>query len=84
MGKTLDISQGGLLMETKISINAHYILLVGININDELIEIRGKVAYSRQAEQKVFHTGISFSEASEKIRKVVVELIKVFHQQKDG
>ncbi len=82
MGKTLDISQGGLLMETKIPINAQYILLVGINISDELIEIRGEVAYSRQTEPKIFHSGIRFSETSEKLREVVVELIKVFHQQK--
>ncbi len=82
MGKTLDISQGGLLLETKVPIEAKYIMLMAIDINDELINIRGRVMYSREVEPKIFHSGVRFKESNEKIRKIIVEMVRVFNLHK--
>ncbi len=60
MGKTLDISQGGLLMETPVPVEAKFILLTSLDIKEELIQIKGKVVFFREAEAKTFHTGIRF------------------------
>jgi hypothetical protein len=77
MGNTLDISLGGLLLETNVPIESRNILLQATNIREELIEIKGQIVYSRQSEPKIFHTGIRFKEKKERAREIVVDLIKL-------
>lgn len=78
MGKTLDISKGGLLMETGGPVNSKFIIITSTNTKEELIQIKGAVAYCRQKGPGVFHTGIHFIETTEKINEVVQEMIRVF------
>jgi hypothetical protein len=82
MGKTLDIGLGGLLIETKVLIEAQYVLLMTLNIKEELIKIKGKVAYSRESEPKIFQTGIRFIEKNERIHEIVVDMMKTSLKKK--
>ena len=82
MGKILDISQGGLLMETNTPIGSKFIFLTSLDIKEKLIKLKGKVVYCREAKPKTFHTGVSFVETDEKIRENVAAIIKVFLQTK--
>ncbi len=84
MGKTLDIGQGGILMETQAPIDSKYILLMAIDIKEELIKIKGKVVHCRDVEPGIFHTGIRFIETNERIREIVINMIKAFLQTKQG
>jgi len=79
MGKTIDISLGGILIETSVRIESKYILLATIDLKGNLIEIRGKVAYSRKIESKEFLNGIQFLETPERQIKIIAEFIKVHH-----
>jgi CheY-like chemotaxis protein len=83
IGNALNICQGGLLFETPLPIEAKNIQLTTSGIKDELISVKGKVIYSQMTEPNVFHTGINFRESKEKTREFVVELVKIFSQQKD-
>lgn len=82
MGKALDIGQGGILMETPVPIQAQYILLTSMNVDEELIKVKGRVVHCREIERGVFHTGIRFNESSEKVREVVAEMIRAFLKTK--
>jgi c-di-GMP-binding flagellar brake protein YcgR len=79
MGKTIDISLGGILIETSVRIESKYILLATIDLKGNLIEIRGKVAYSRKIEIGEFLNGIQFLETLERQIKIIAEFIKVHH-----
>ncbi len=79
MGKTIDISLGGILLETSVRIESKYILLATIDLKGNLIEIRGKVAYSRRIEPREFLNGIQFLETPERQIKIIAEFIKVHH-----
>ena len=83
MGKTLDISQGGLLMETHIQIEARYIMLLALGFEEELVDIKGEVAYSRQNEAGMYESGVKFLETNEKITHIVEELINDFKKKKN-
>ena len=52
MGKTLDISQGGLLMETSVPVEAKFILLMSLDIKEELIKIDGLVKSRHSGENR--------------------------------
>ena len=77
MGKTINISLGGILLETSVRIESKYVLLATIDLKDNLIEIRGKVAYSRKIESGEFLNGIQFLETPERQVKIIAEFIKV-------
>jgi len=83
MGKTLNISQGGLLLETKVPIESKFIMLMAIDIKDELVKIRGRVVYSKQETPQIFHSGVRFKESNERIREIVVEMVRVFNRHKN-
>jgi hypothetical protein len=80
-GKALDISQGGLQMETKKPINAKYILLMTIDMNHELI-IKGHVVYCIEKMPKAFLIGIRFVDEIEKVKPVIVDMVKIYNKQK--
>lgn len=77
MGKTIDISLGGILLETSVPIESKYILIATIDLKGNLIEIRGKVVYSRKIEFREFLNGIQFLETPERQIKIIAEFIKV-------
>ena len=84
MGKALDIGKGGMLIETQIPIDAEYILLEAVNVDEELIKVKGKVAYSREVSPNLFHTGIRFEESDDRAREIMLEMIKAFLETKKG
>ena len=79
MGKTIDISLGGMLIETSVPIESKYILIATIDLEGNLIEIRGKIANSRKIESGEFLNGIQFLETPERQIKIMDEFIKVHH-----
>lgn len=73
MGRTLDISEGGILLEAL----QHFPLLsqidFGIAVGDEIIDAKGKVIHLSQKEDGKIHMGIQFveirDEDKEKLRE---------------
>lgn len=78
MGTALDISQGGILMETQSPIQSKTVLLTTTDSEENLINIKGKVAYCRKQGPDKYHVGIHFMETTEKVRQVVIEMVKAF------
>ena len=83
IGKALNISQSGLLLETTRIIAADYISLMSIDPDNKLIEINGKVAYSRGIGSGKFGTGINFQATDNENIQFVINLVKVFSHRKN-
>jgi len=77
-GKALNISQGGILIETNDSFEWQDTLELSIEIEDELISIKGKVIYCNAHDFGKFRTGIQFLETNEKILSFVINLLKTY------
>ena len=60
MGTAQNISQHGLRIETNRMIESEYISLLSNDRENNLVEIKGKVVFSRQAQTRRFETGICF------------------------
>jgi hypothetical protein len=61
-GKAINVSKGGILIETHDSFNWQDILLLGIDIKDQSVSIKGKVVYCNTDDSGMFQTGIEFLE----------------------
>jgi len=74
-GKAINISRGGILIETHDSFEWQDILQLTIDVENELISIKGKVLYCNTYNFGKFRTGIQFLETNEKIVSFVISLL---------
>jgi hypothetical protein len=67
MGRTMDLSTKGILLETSFPIDAKNSVLVTIGLADEIIEVRGKVSHQERLEDGNFSSGICFMAVSDQV-----------------
>lgn len=82
MGTTVDISQGGIMIETSRPIETKTLLLVSVDQNKKMLEIQGKVVYTRELSPSKHLSGIQFKGSPEEVMKIVKNLIIEFHSRK--
>ena len=82
IGRALDVSRAGLLLETPCLIKSEFVSLTAIDLEGNLIEIKGIVAYCRKSDSELYHAGIGFTGTKDKISQFTVKLIKVHHYQR--
>jgi len=83
MGVVLNISQGGILIETADSVFCKYITLISVDLNKNIIEIKGKVAYCKKNESTKYRVGISFAGTQAQNVDFVKGLTKAYYHNKD-
>ncbi len=81
MGRTLNVSRGGILLETHITLASDCAISLTIGFEDELVDITGKVVYSRKGNDKKYESGIEFSEINETELKILNKYIIAFREQ---
>ena len=81
MGRTLNVSEGGILLETHIQIDPKHTLSLTIGLEEDLVDIKGEVAHSKPGKDDNFETGIQFFEKDEEALRVLNKYIKAFKEQ---
>ena len=81
MGRTLNISEGGILLETHIPIDPKNSIALTIGLEDELINIKGKVVFSMAGKNEKFEAGIEFREMQDSTLDILKKFIKAFSEQ---
>ncbi len=82
MGKALNVSRSGILLETSYPIVAEGISLMAVDLEENLIEMKGRPIYCRETYTGMYQTGISFIGTEAETAKFAVKLIKLFHHRK--
>ena len=80
MGRTLNISEGGILLETHVSIDPKSSISLTIALEEDLVEIEGKVAFSKRKKEGKYETGIHFSELDGDKRRFLRYYVAVFEK----
>jgi c-di-GMP-binding flagellar brake protein YcgR len=83
MGTTVDISQGGTLIETAKAIESNYILLISIDLDENIIETKGRVAHTRSVGSAKYLTGVQFLAPPQEVIRIVKNLIHDYHSRRD-
>ena len=78
MGRTLNVSESGICLETLFEIDTSHFLTVKIALEDDLVDIKGTVAFSRPGNEKSFETGVEFIEVDQQSRVVLHKFIELF------
>ena len=62
MGRTLNISESGILLETHFPIEPKYLVIMTIALKEDLLEIKGKPIHAKSNKAGKFEVGIEFLE----------------------
>ncbi len=83
MGKALNISRSGILLESPHPIiTTDSVSLTTVDIDNNLIEIKGKPIYCRLSQSGMYRVGIKFIGAEKETSAFAVKLIKLHHYRK--
>jgi Tfp pilus assembly protein PilZ len=81
MARTLDVSEGGILMETHVPIDPQHTVSLTLGLEDELTNIQGKVVHFRTDGNGRFQSGIQFMETEAPTSRILKKFIVAFKKQ---
>jgi len=81
MGRTLNVSEDGILLETHVLIDPKYTVELAVGLEDELINIKGSIIYSSLGKDEKYEAGIEFVETDDASIEILKKYIKVFSGQ---
>ena len=83
MGRTLNVSESGILLETHFAVDLNYTVMLTIGLEEEIIEIKGKPVHSKKNNQGLHEVGIQFQDTNETIIKTIKKFVKAFGKNND-
>ncbi|QTA89873.1 phosphoribosylaminoimidazolesuccinocarboxamide synthase [Desulfonema magnum] len=81
IGRTLNVSESGILLETYFYPGLEEFLILTIAFEDKLLEIKGKVVHYKSREGGRFETGIEFLETDDSAVRFLKKFIKRFRER---
>ncbi len=74
IGRTLNVSESGILFESYFPIKPESEVQLSIGLEEDLVEIKGKVIHTMQDSARKYKIGIKFN----KIKKLDFDVLKVY------
>jgi hypothetical protein len=81
MGRTLNVSESGILLETRAIFQLQHTVSLNIGFEDSMVDIKGKVIFTNQNKQGNTESGIQFMELADDARAVLKKYIHAFTAQ---
>jgi hypothetical protein len=83
MGRTLNVSESGILLETTFPINLDHLVLLTIGLEEDIVDIKGKPVHTKKNEQGLHEIGIEFMSSDKTASKTLKKFIKAFNNKTD-
>jgi c-di-GMP-binding flagellar brake protein YcgR len=83
MGRTLNVSESGLLLETHVPIELNTMVLLTIGLEEDLVDIKGEVVHSKSGKEGRYEAGIRFTELDETAQQLVKIYVKIFKEMEE-
>jgi hypothetical protein len=81
MGRTLNVSESGILLETHAPLDPQTTVSLTIGIEEQIIDIQGTAVYSKKNADGSFETGIEFIDIEANELTVLQKFIQAFEQK---
>lgn len=79
MGRTLNVSESGILLETHNAIDPKSIVSLTIGFEEDVVDIKGRVIYSNKNNRGMFESGIEFFDIDANAQKILKGYISAFN-----
>ena len=81
VGRTLNVSEGGILLETHIPLKPEHRVSLFVALEDDLVDVNGEIVYSTVSEEGKYNTGIAFENPDATSRGILERFIKAFQEK---
>ncbi len=79
MGRTINVSVGGILMETQSIVNSKYLIKLSIGFEDDIIDLNGNVIYCKKMiDDNTYQSGIKFLELTDSTIDMLKQYVLAF------
>jgi hypothetical protein len=75
MGRTLNVSESGILLETYFPIEPEHTVVLSIGFKDWLVDVKGRPAHIRSTGPDLYEIGIEFLDLDETVRRAVKDYL---------
>ena len=75
MGRTLNSSESGILLETHFPIEPNHLIQLAISLEEDLLDLKGKPIHVRSGEEGVYEIGIQFIDLDQSATKLLQKFI---------
>jgi c-di-GMP-binding flagellar brake protein YcgR len=82
MGRTLDVSEAGIRLETHLAVPVGTEMLLSIGLEDSVVDIRGRVVHSHQNEEGRYELGVQFTNIDPGVSDTLNKFIQTFKSQR--
>jgi len=83
MGRTLNISEKGILLENHVKFEPGQILRITIGLEEDLVDFKGMVKHAEERDDKTFSAGIEFLEFDGEGSRVLQNYLEAFEAFKN-
>jgi hypothetical protein len=83
MGRTLNVSESGILLETHNLIDKGNVVSLTIGFEEDMVDIKGRAIYSNKNDRDMFESGIEFFDIDDDALNVLSQYITAFNAQKN-
>jgi len=84
MGRTVNISEGGMMLETHTPINPSLKISITIALEDDLMDFKGKIVHSLENKKGEFLFGIQFLEMNDLKRRFLKQHLIILNEHNDA
>lgn len=77
MGRTLNISESGILLETHFPIEPNHTIQLTISLEEDLLDIKGKPVHVQSIDGGKYHIGIQFVDLDTSASNILQNYISV-------
>lgn len=77
MGRTLDVSENGLKLETTQKISKGDTLLITVGLEDDLVDLRGEVVHTEIVDER-YISGVEFRDIPEEEKRIFKRYTEAF------
>ncbi|MDJ0784288.1 MAG: PilZ domain-containing protein [Desulfosarcinaceae bacterium] len=81
MGRTLNVSQSGILLETHVALDLQGSISLSIGLAEQMVAIKGHVVFCHPGDDGKHETGIEFESLDEAARQSLDQYIQAFQSQ---
>ncbi len=79
MGRTLNVSESGILLETHAAIEVGHLVSLTIGLEEDVVDIQGRVVYTKENHSGMFESGIEFFEIGSDALDILHKYIMAFN-----
>lgn len=79
MGRTLNVSESGILLETHTLIGISSVISLTIGFEEDVVDIKGRVVYTKKNSTNMYESGIEFFDVDESAHGTLKKYIVAFN-----